>query len=137
MAAEAWPISFLRIDSKNELLSLSIAKYASSNGDFALWGTPGAHPLTVKEALAAFPKWGGLGQEIVELYCGIFSRVARTVKVAFPAYLLPNGERLLLDGVHRAIAIARTGLQFEINLVTIEGPIEESALPDLRHWTPG
>ena len=52
----------------------------------------------------------------------------------FPGYALPNSQVLLLDGNHRLSGhlIARRDIVVEV--ATIVGPIEESALLDLRYW---
>jgi len=52
----------------------------------------------------------------------------------FPAYLLPNSERLLLDGIQRAVALALSGVPFTLKVLSINGPIDVGALPDLMHW---
>jgi hypothetical protein len=57
------------------------------------------------------------------------------VKLKLPAYDVERGY-LLLDGVHRSIATLRAGIEYEIELAVIRGPIDRHVLPDLAVFEP-
>jgi hypothetical protein len=56
-----------------------------------------------------------------------------TVVVA-PAYGLPNGGVLLLDGNHRVVSAYLGGVNLLLMAFVIEGPLDAKILPDLEHW---
>lgn len=51
----------------------------------------------------------------------------------FPAYTVSDGF-LVLDGNHRLVALARSGLAATFSFATIEGPIDDQAVFDLHYW---
>ena len=57
------------------------------------------------------------------------------VKLRLPAYDVERGY-LLLDGVHRSIATLRSGVEYDIELAVIHGPIDRHVLADLAVLEP-
>jgi hypothetical protein len=49
----------------------------------------------------------------------------------YPAYDIGGGRRLLLDGNHRCISIVRSGIDFKIDLIVINGPVRGDISPAL------
>nr|WP_199045498.1 hypothetical protein [Dyella sp. ASV24] len=58
---------------------------------------------------------------------------APTVVVA-PAYGLPDGGVLLLDGNHRVVSAYLGGVNLLLMAFVIEGPLDAQILPDLEYW---
>ncbi len=57
--------------------------------------------------------------------------------VVVPAYDLGGEDLLLLDGNHRATALALTGMPFVLTVRVLEAPVDRRYLFDLRHWDGG
>lgn|GEM_PF-1823383 len=133
MAAERWPVSIEEINSEPELHALYIPKYML-HGRLVPYDTPGASPLRVGKAKTSVRQWPPCGQTLVYRYEATFLACHAPVEMMFPAYLLPNSERLLLDGIHRAVALVLSGVPFTLKVLSINGPIDVGALPDLMHW---
>lgn len=62
-----------------------------------------------------------------------FARSGQAVHLLLPAYGLPDGGALLLDGTHRAVAAYQSGAPVVVELWTVHGPVDAAMLPDLRH----
>ena len=58
-------------------------------------------------------------------------------EVVIPAYSLGGEDLLLLDGNHRATALALTGGRFVLRVRVLEAPVDRRYLFDLRHWDGG
>ena len=58
-------------------------------------------------------------------------------EVVVPAYSLGDEDLLLLDGNHRATALALTGGPFVLKVRVLEAPVDRRYLFDLRHWDGG
>ena len=57
-------------------------------------------------------------------------RLGAPVQLRLPAYKVGPGY-LLLNGAHRSIAILRASVEYNIELVVINGPIDQGVLRDL------
>jgi hypothetical protein len=53
------------------------------------------------------------------------------VQLTFPAYDVERGRYLLLDGAHRSVATLRAGVDYNIKLAVIHGPIDRRVFADL------
>ena len=98
-------------------------------------GVPWAYPLRVGEVaerLAEIPM-----PERARFLPDRFLRNGLPEEVVVPAYGLGGNELLLLDGNHRATALALTGRPFVLKLRVLEAPIDRRYLFDLRHWDGG
>lgn len=95
------------------------------------WADPLGRPISVQVAVRVFDRLSHRDRfkyPIEQLGAGVpFPRL-------LPAYQLPDDRFLLLDGNHRLVAACFLQIQCEIALMVCDGPLEESALPDLRHW---
>ena len=58
-------------------------------------------------------------------------------EVLVPAYSLGGQGLFLLDGNHRATALALTGKPFVLKVRVLEAPVDRQYLYDLRHWDGG
>lgn len=52
----------------------------------------------------------------------------------FPAYALPNGQFMLLDGNHRLVALQKSGIIASVALHVVHGPFDQNILADLWRW---
>jgi hypothetical protein len=136
MSAQQWPVSTYRIYSTTKLRDLYMP-WHQLNGAEVPCTMDGAMPRTVGQTADEMKGPEATRQEIILKYRAIIQAAPPPVKMTFPAYLLPDSKRLLLDGNHRAIALHLSEMAFEITLLSIEGPIDKDALPDLRVWQEG
>jgi hypothetical protein len=135
--AEQWPILFQVISAQPEIRNLFIAWYLLPSDQEAWWSSPNARPITVGEARDKLnsAQWHAHRTPTVMGYSTDFNSAKNPpTRFTLPAYGLPGQQILLLDGAHRAVALAISDVQFAVTLAVIHGPIEEAALLDLRHW---
>jgi hypothetical protein len=85
----------------------------------------GDSPVTVREAAQQGFRHPWLSEQKIEEH-----RPDARVEFAVPAYNVRRGY-LLLDGNHRSIATVRAGVEYNIELRIIHGPIDRRVLPDL------
>jgi hypothetical protein len=98
-------------------------------------GVPWAYPLRVGEVverLANVPM-----PERARFLPDKFLREGLPKEVVVPAYSLGGEDFLLLDGNHRAAALALTGRHFVLKVRVLEAPVDRRFLYDLRHWDGG
>lgn len=102
-----------------ELGSCSTVWYRSG-GEPADWRDQAAQRVTVAEEAARSPR-----------------RAADSTFIdaphVFPALETGNGEVMLLDGNHRAVALAASGAAIHVLLVVLRGPRDPLICPDLIH----
>src|SRR5262245_38476845 len=133
-ANEECSVSRKSIQAAQELRDLYVPWYLDrKTGAPVGWNHPNASPVTVGEVAADLSVWPAKQSEI-QRYRTMYTAVAAPIMLTLPAYSLPNGRKLILDGKHRLIGLALAETGFEITLWCIDGPIDENALPDLRHW---
>jgi hypothetical protein len=139
LIADRWPVRVATIRSRAELLSLYTCSYASADRVNLNYDAPGATPMRIADLLHRwrdFPDVAaqGISKERVQDYVERFSSAGGTVRLIGAAYDLKEGRLLLLDGHHRALALASLDRSFMLRLAVISGPLDEAVLPDLRHW---
>lgn len=141
MFEEGWNCSVVLLKKKCELSSLCMPWYVF-NGNQTEHTCSGAEPVTVGNAAQDISVWQSDRRDGITKYAAQFQAVVTAtnepIRIALPAYRLPDkaGESkwLLLDGNHRAVGLVRTNVRFEVTLFSIDGPVDENALPDLIHW---
>ena len=82
-------------------------------------------PVTVGQAAAAGFRHPWMSEQRIEAH-----RPTGKVRLLLPAYDVKRGY-LLLDGNHRAIATIRAGVDYDVELVVIHGPIDPRVHRDL------
>jgi hypothetical protein len=56
------------------------------------------------------------------------------VQLLAGCYDIGEERRLVVDGNHRIAAVVESSVAFRLLALTVCGPLDESILPDLRHW---
>ncbi|MEV0647166.1 hypothetical protein AB0I28_18045 [Phytomonospora sp. NPDC050363] len=105
--------------------------YADAGGAATVWDAPGARPLRVREA-GALQNHDARRTERLAEYVRDFAAAIGPVRLVLPAYTV-NGDTLLLDGAHRAVAAWRARPDLRVLLWRLHGPADEKLLPHLRH----
>jgi hypothetical protein len=139
LIADRWPVRVVTIRSRAELLGLYTCSYASPDRINLNYDAPNATPMRIADLLHRWRDFPdvtaqGISKERVQDYVDRFSSAAATGRLIGAAYDLKEGRLLLLDGHHRALALASLDLPFRVRLAVISGPLDEAVLPDLRHW---
>ena len=127
--SERWPIDLVGANSVEGLARCFAPWYAPAPGRL------GWRPLRITEVphhLEADHTPRDRSRGIRE-YVGRF-REEGVRPFALPAYALPGGEFLILDGNHRLSALAMAGVAFAVTLAVVVGPLRQECLPDLVHW---
>lgn len=129
--AEGWPISIERL-MPDQLCRVYTPWYESNGRIGAAYYELDARPLSVVEAarrrLEFDAKRAADIQEKVDLIA------SSDISLEVPAFALPGGRFLLLDGNHRIVALVASGHDAPVTLHAVTGPIESDALPDLARW---
>lgn len=97
------------------------------------YGDEGAIPITVGEAALNLSKVSNHSQQKVLELQKVFCAEAKPSPVVL-GYALPEEQIILIDGVHRSIALARSPKEFLLRVVLVHGPIHPEFMPDLQHW---
>lgn len=131
LAAENATVETRIISTDEELSSLFTVWHVNSEGRFADWDDPAAHPLTVGESLDSKQHWNDARLNNVAKFQNDYVSSAEPVNLLLPVYAA--GYRLvLLDSTHRAVAVHNGRLSFNAMLVILRGPVSDQVLPDLR-----
>ena len=126
-----WPVDVDAVDTVAELADWYFPWHVGPDGDEARFDDPGARPLRVLDwAPASF----SAHRDAVDSAAAVLRDLPLPTQLVIGAYALPNGGRLVLDGNHRLAAIVQEGMAFRGLVVTLNGPLDERILPDLRHW---
>jgi|CXWL01.1.fsa_nt_gi hypothetical protein len=105
--------------------------YETADGRETSYDDPHGRPLSIDRAAQVFRSLSHKDRfdyPIEQLSKGA---IPATI---LPAYKLPRSNLLLLDGNHRTVAIAHLKLSVPVDLIVCDGPMEESALWDLKYW---
>lgn len=133
--ASNYPVVIEVLVAKAELATYYFPWYLSSERREAFWSEPEARPIAavswmqVRRAVSAEKRRG------VAEFARLYRTSGVTVQVLAACYDLGESRRLVLDGTHRIAALMETGAPFRLLALTLRGPLSESVLPDLRHWS--
>jgi hypothetical protein len=86
---------------------------------------PGDSPVTVDQAARPNFHHPWMSEERIKV-----NYPPGPVQLTLPAYDVERGY-LLLDGAHRSIATVRAGVEYNVELAVIHGPIDQRVLRDL------
>lgn len=129
--AQDWPMSEITMTDP-DLGSVFTPWYEIEGVPGAGYEQAGASPMSVERAACLLNKFAP------ELKAAIQQKInALDIcdgRIVVPAYQLPDGKYLLLDGNHRLVALAVSKKQRTVVLHVVEGPPLAEVLPDLIHW---
>lgn len=122
-AQQNWPVDRLTLVRRDELLTLKTA-FRIRFGKVAprFLKTLGSHFMSVEEALAHLNLMDERRQQIILEYREQFTTAAHPVRLRLATYRLDDRTQLILDGSHRACALASADCDFELTLYRIKGP---------------
>ncbi|MFH8469494.1 hypothetical protein [Streptomyces sp. NPDC017991] len=92
-----------------------------------------AAPLTVRQVAAADMRTPLQRQNTLNTLTQQALRCRESVQLVLPAYRLPDGADLILDGTHRAVTALRARAHVTVFLYVLLGPTDPTILPDLAH----
>jgi hypothetical protein len=141
---ECWPIRTIRT-SAAELRAFYTLWYAGPNGPLAdsvemrgrtllAFQMPGARPVPVGQVAVTLDAWIEK-KALITRYRYALQSFPPPIAISLVTYGLPNGQHLILDGNHRAVAAFLTGKEALVTALVICGPCDPHALPDLVHWS--
>lgn len=100
------------------------------------YSAEGAEIVSMQKLSRQYPALAAERRKAIELFAEELKGQASSVQLLLPAYSLGEGRHLFLDGCHRVAALARIDRPFTALLLSVEGPLDERILPDLRYWAP-
>ena len=133
MATERWQISMQKTLLQSDLLKLKMPWYLDASNKQVEYDNGDARSTSISEAVQKMACWRLECRLIIAKYLAIFQAATPPIEAMFPVYEIPGGQ-LILDGNHRAVALAISNQRFELSLAVLRGPIDRDALPDLIHW---
>jgi hypothetical protein len=121
----------------DELNALYTSYRATKSRVAASIANPFAKPMRVREVAARLSQYDPANFAVFNRYTTQFVSSEAPPVVEVPAYSLQNCGFLLLDGIHRAVALARAHRAFQLFLVVLDGPLDRRILIDLKYWDGG
>ncbi|WP_327268040.1 hypothetical protein OG233_06800 [Streptomyces sp. NBC_01218] len=107
--------------------------YTRPDGTPAEYTHPQATPLTARQAAAADMRTLPQRQNTLGALTQQAATCREPVQLILPAYRLPDGTDLILDGTHRAVAALRARARVTVFLYVLLGPADPTILPDLAY----
>ena len=123
------------IRSAAEVENLFCAFRATNQRIFVGSGTPNARPMRIAELIARLSEIPE--HDRVRFSPSHYVEGGAPPEVQVPAYCVGQDEFLLLDGNHRATALALSGRPFKLQLKVLEAPVDRKFLFDLKFWDGG
>jgi hypothetical protein len=131
--AERWPVELAVRGSRQELRGLYAPWYLSHGIQEVPYTDGTAIPFELISTTANLPNLAGRRQERIRSFEQKFTGQG-IIQLVAPAFALGGGRALVMDGNHRIAGLVSATVEFRLLLFVVAGPIEESALADLRHW---
>ncbi|WP_420031360.1 hypothetical protein ACN2WE_00055 [Streptomyces sp. cg28] len=120
--------------SPDRLGQMNTLWYTGPDGTPVEYTHPQAAPLTTRQAsktdMRSLPQRENTLTRLTKQASGSLE----PVQLVLPAYRLPNGTDLILDGTHRAVAALRAQARVTVFLYVLLGPADPTILPDLAHY---
>jgi len=134
LMSEEWPVEIVTISGSNELAALRLPWCLSSKNEFVSFETEDGFPVRLSEVGVWFAYLPTGIRDKIERFESEFRHAPRHVSFDFPAYAIPMQQHLVLDGNHKLCALTRSGVPFRLQMWAVNGPLDETVLPDLRHF---
>lgn len=124
-SASGWGISHQDLSIPDDADRVFVPWYVLANEKPCCWRDQGARTQSTADVSSnpASCKTHGI--------CDVPSHM---LPMTLPAYDVHNRKVLLLDGNHRTASAMRADKPLALVLFVIHGPIDEQAVPDLKHW---
>ena len=133
-AAEDWPVERRVLTDRAELLRFHTF-FRRSLGrimpHFLHWVA--SRQMRMDEVLENFARIPPKDRATIEYFAAQWTEGSGPIEMDLPTYRFRGNEHFILDGNHRACAIALSGRPFRIDLYSIAGPLDRDALVDVVH----
>jgi hypothetical protein len=130
--AEGWPV-VRRVFSAPQDFSSSFAPwYLGTRRAEVAFNAPDATPVRFGDIPRVLPQLSPIHQLGILSYVEIFRHHANGVTVSAPAYVLPNGRFVALDGNHRLAALVLVDKPCRVEVDEVGGPLDAGCLADLE-----
>lgn len=132
--AEFWPVSRLRVTDPTELgrfhtfFRFSLGRI---NGHFLHWLF--MRQMRVDEVIAKLDRVPEPHRSSIRHFADLYRDGPAPVRLEVPTFALPQGGQYIMDLNHRLCGLALSAVPFELDLFSIQGPIEKSTLKDATH----
>lgn len=108
--------------------------YVSTSGEVTTYEEEGARPVTFGELEAEPDLVAPERRRVIAAFAASFAERPSVLTVA--TVRVPGGQ-LVIDGNHRVAAVVRSGAEVRVVAYSVHVPMDETILPDLRHWAKG
>jgi hypothetical protein len=133
--AENWPIVTKYIFGIRGPIDLYAPWYKSNDAKLVDCCREDSKPIKIADVDEYFDLLSEYSKRIIADYEADIAKGTHPETMnSFISYQINDRTELLLDGNHRAVALARSGTAPRITLYSIQGPVDQSVLPDLWHW---
>jgi hypothetical protein len=132
--AERWPVTVHQLADRSDFSRCFIPWYLDGAGGFIQNATPADAPLQVCTVPTRFATLPDLQRQVIQHYAQQIQQATGPIVFRIPAYTLPRGRFLVLDGNHRLSARTLFPQPFSLAVCSVDGPIDGTALMDLRYW---
>lgn len=118
-----WPIRTIVISEREALLALRTGfrmRYGRLEPHFLK--TVMSHYMSVGQVVNNLDRFSDRRQKIFSSYHQTFAEAKEPIDLQFAAYDMGQNRQLILDGNHRACALALADVRFQVTLFSIVGP---------------
>lgn len=108
--------------------------YVNSAGLQVDYWSKDARPMTVRQAAQSQNSWLADRRSRIAMFQKNFAMGGQPVRLVLPTYAVRHDVSLILDGTHRSVAAYAAEIPVRLFVFTLQGPIGDAVLPDLRHY---
>ena len=134
MISEHWPIRSFVTERLTDLNDWRLPWNFDPSGSQVPYDDPAAMPMTLGELPSLFPKLDTPRRAFITAMAEGFVAGGVPVQLVVPAYAIDSHCCLLMDGNHRLCALQTSGVEFRLLAFILNGPVDSSIIPELRHF---
>jgi hypothetical protein len=129
-----WPVHVSVVSNIEHFRSWYSPWYTDATGHEVDWEHPGASVISVGNVPERLTALKPDRAEKIRMLAEAYENEPQPVQLVTALYALGRSKYLVLDGNHRLAALSFGGCDARIMSVALHGPVDESVLPDLRHF---
>lgn len=134
---ENWPVEQALVVDRDRILRFhTFFRYSLGriNGHFLHWLN--MRQMTVGEVLKKLHRVPKTDQDSIRYFASLYGAASEPVELSIPTFALPHGGQYLMDFNHRVCGLALSGVDFQLDVHSINGPLSADVLKDATHCKP-
>jgi hypothetical protein len=131
---EAWPVQRQVLTDRDELLGF-YTFFRRSLGrvmpHFLHWVA--SRQMAIADVLRNIDRIPAEHRQVIDHFVALWADGSGPIELKLPTYRFGQNKHFIVDGNHRACAVALSQRPFRLELYSIDGPVERDALVDVVH----